>query len=265
MKFGRRVRKIFSSSRYRFISEQNINDSFYDLVARATGKYSLDICSGIDGILDKRFQSVDIQKHEKPDEDELYAPDYLGNILACFAPSYVDDPDFVDENEALLDIPESYWKTIRIKHGIEHIAWRFQGFLFKWLYELLEPGGTLYIATPNLGYIVGVYNENRERQKYGEEPIYPVSEHIYCKQGVSWHMQQWVWFKLYSGGSPGDNHFCCHDSFSLGNMLYEIGFKRINIFDGHTLIVTCRKPSSEIVDVDTSSLELSVKSATGNR
>lgn len=255
--------RMVTGKRYRFVNEQSVMAGFNDVVKRAGDTYSLDICSGLDGIKDHRFQTIDILPEFEDEKGNHFHPDFCGDILAAFAPTFCEDENFLDKNAQVLDIDESYWKAIRIQDGVEYIPWRFQSFLYKWLYDLLEDDGSLLVATPNLAYIFGVYAANRERQKQGKMPVYPMSEHIYCKEGVSWHMQQWVWFKLYSGGTPGDNHYCSYDSFSLGSVLYETGFRKIKIFDGHTLIAYARKIPLGKVRSDGDSLSMSIKSATG--
>ena len=257
-----KARKVLGKKKFRFVSEEFITNIFGDAVIRFGKDSCLDIGSGVDGVLDDRFISLD-EKADLPLKEgdgvasrypdkvgKVFHPNYVGDIKALFAPGYCDNAEFVNDNQGLLSLPEGAWKAIRAKHIIEHIPWRYAEKCIEWMCNLLEDGGVVYIATPNLEFISKVYSVNLERQKAGEPVSYPLHEHAYFRQGVQWDMQRWANFKIFSGGSPGDEHRACFDTELLVNLLWEAGFRKISVFSGHTLMALAYKVPQNRIEYD---------------
>lgn len=234
---------MFSKVPGRNISEGSIEATVIELAQRYGKSLCIDIGSGDDKNNSLRQEEL----IQTLDTREEFEPDYLGDIRTIFVP---DDPDKPTKiNESLLSIRKNHYMLIKLQHVVEHIEWIYQEFLYRWIMDLLAPGGVVYIATPNLEYALGVYYVNRKKQIRGKEVKYPIDEHIYFKPGVTSDMQRWVNFKLFSGCSPGDYHHCCYDRQWLGDMLLSSGFDNISIHDGSTLKAIAYKPGMQQFDV----------------
>jgi predicted SAM-dependent methyltransferase len=115
-------------------------------------------------------------------------------------------------------------------HSIEHIGWRkLSKTLAEW-YRVLEPGGKVHIATPNLKFICEAYLQNDKvwyedlRRMRPEEKEHIVLNGFHCHS-------LWANFKLYSSGAGGDEHMACFDAFTMKHALSVAGFISIKILD----------------------------------
>lgn len=227
----------------RNISEQGIENAIITMAEQHGREFCIDIGSGEDKNSPLRendlIQTLDIRKE--------FSPDYVGDMRCLFAPDY---PASIDDYPDLLRIPTNNYMLVKLQHVVEHIEWIYQEFMFRWILDILAPGGMVNIATPNLEYIVGVYVVNRKKQRKGTEVRYPIDEHTYFKPGVESDMQRWVNFKMMSGCSPGDYHHCMYDRYWLYEMLCNTGFERISIYDDATLKVVAYKPQLQQFDVN---------------
>lgn len=231
---------MFSKNPGRNISEGAIEQTVHESVQRHGKMLCLDIGSGDDENNPLRQAGL----IQTLDNREEFSPDYFGDIRAIFV------PDFSSEvSVGLHGLGKNHYMLIKLQHVVEHIEWIYQEFLWKWVMELLAPGGMVYVATPNLEFALGVYYENRKKQIRGKNVKYPIDEHTYLKPGVTEDMQRWVNFKLFSGCSPGDYHHCCYDRQWLGNVLLSTGFENISIYDGSTLKAMAHKPGMQQFNV----------------
>ncbi len=214
----------------RNISEGKVDSLLYTTANRHGCEFCLDIGAGQDKHPD--FQTLDIIAD--------FEPDYIGDMRCLFATGYMER---VDEYPSLETIPNNHFEVIKLQHTVEHVEWIYQDFMFRWIMDILAPGGLVYIGTPNLEYAVGVYVANRQKQLSKQEVKYPMDEHVYLKPGIPSDMQWWVNFKLFSGCSPGDYHHCMYDRYSLYAQFEKIGFDKISIFDDSVLKAIAYKPA----------------------
>lgn len=222
------------------ISERAIDDVVMSVINEYGERACLDIGAGDDE--NNAFKQAGLI--QTLDSRPEFNPDFLCDMRTLFVPDY---PSEIDK--PINGLRKNQYMFIRLQHIVEHIEWIYQEFLYKWLMELLAPGGMVYIATPNLEYAVGVYYKNRRNQLKGKDVKYPIDEHIYLKPGVQSDMQRWVNFKLFSGCSPGDYHHCCYDRQWLGEILVTSGFDNISIYDGSTLKAVAYKPGMQHFNV----------------
>lgn len=203
----------------KYVNEQSI-DQMIDGYERQYEKgLCLDVGAG--NVNNGKYQRLDVS----PDHD----PDILVDVKDLF--------DFDPSNSDINAIrpKEVSYMLVRLHHVAEHIEWIHQKRLFYWACELLMPGGMVAIATPNLEYVMGVYQINLKNREWAKPMKYPVEEHPYLNVDVHSDMQWWTNFKLFSGGSPGDHHFAAYDRWSLCDMLAYSKFTDIKVHDGATL------------------------------
>ena len=161
--------------------------------------------------------------------------EYVGDIRALITKDY--DINFYPDFQQL---HTAQFEGIRCIHVLEHIQWIYQNTFLRLLHDLLEPGGILYLETPDLKWIMMSYSKNRKKKRF------PTTEHPELKDDKDLlQFYQWVNFKLYSGCSPGDFHHCCYDKDFLTHVLLLTGFESISIKTrGGTLSGIVRKPKS---------------------
>lgn len=226
-----------------------------DTVLNVDNTCCLDIGSGINN--NKKWQTIDnriipIKDNEDKDTGKLFTPNYLIDVRAIFAPGYCDNTEIVNKYPDIKKIKYNYWDMVNMSHFVEHIEWIYQDFLFRWVFDLLIDGGFVYIDTPSLEYILGVYSENRKLQKRGKPVKYPVYEHEYLSKEIQSDMQKWIQYKLYSGCSPLDYHHCHYDAYFLTDILLKAGFTKINISNADVLVCIAYKPGVDNVTIEES-------------
>lgn len=202
----------------------------------------LDVGTGADESVVGHINEFDITIPEACttlDIIQKFNPDIHGDLRAIIEPG---DLVTVERYPQLATILPNTFSLVRLSHFVEHIAWIHQELLLEWIYSILEPGGMVYIVTPNLEFITKIYTKNIKRIKKGLEPKYPLDEHSYCKAGVAHHMQYWTNFKLFSGCSPGDYHHTCYDEYLLGSHLVDKGFTNVVISSTTEVIAVAYKP-----------------------
>jgi hypothetical protein len=204
--------------------------------------YCLDIGSG--GTENRYYKRLDINKlttvHDKDGKVvRQVMAHYVGDVRSMFAPGYMDD---IDQYPDLLELPDNHWKLISMHHILEHVSWIHGGGFLNWVSDLLVPGGMVVISVPNVEFCVRVYLQNIDKYDIGEDLVYPIHEHPYFERDKSWHIGWWLSFKLFSGGSPGDHHYAAYDKRVLGNLLNQVGFVNVRIYDGETLMAVAYKP-----------------------
>ena len=193
------------------------------------------------------YVGVDIH-NEFPDGENMIQADVdlVGDVRCLFAPDY---REHLSDYPDLARLRPGSYMVVRAAHFVEHVEWIYMEVLFDWVFSLLAPGGLFYAVTPSLEYAVGVYLVNRRRQKKGKPVSYPVHEHDYLKEGVSYDMQRWVNFKLHSGCSPGDYHFTSYDAELLAGMYRYTGFENVCVYNGQYLKAIGYKPDDAGSDV----------------
>ena len=233
---------------YRYTNEESIKKIVDAAVLRHGKEYCLDIGCGISPV--DGCQTLDIKEEMYFEEDgkvvRTVRPDIVGDIRQLFAPGYMDE---LEDDSSLLEIPEDYYKGIMLHHIVEHIEWIYTDFFMRWVYNVLEDGGLVSIATPNAEVAARVYVENCDRIKEGRNVAYPSYEHPYCKEGIPWHVNKWLNFKFYSGCSPNDYHHSMFSSYALGCMLDEQGFEKISIYDGESIRALAYKSPAKMLDI----------------
>lgn len=133
--------------------------------------------------------------------------------------------------------PDNTFSEIRSIHSIEHIGWRKGKKTLQEWYRVLDLGGRVHIATPNLKWIMEAYLENGKKwvedfnRMSQEERKYLAVNGSYCHT-------LWANFKIFSSGSGEDLHMACYDAFLLTSLMAEVGFKNIVVLhDADSLIV----------------------------
>ena len=224
--FGKRKNKSLIYKKMRGVSmvSENAIRRIHD---KAIESYDKKECLEI-GLNDESKDCVTVDFGDKAD--------YSGDIRGCFAQHGGYEP--VLEIESL---PIEYWKIVKLVHTVEHIEWLYQQVMFNWIYSLLEPGGMIYVDTPNLDYIVQVYNRNIELLNKGLSPEYPYNDHPDFDSMSLDNLVPWVNYKLFSGCSPNDYHHTCYNNLWLGQMLSKCGFCKIKIFAGKSLLAIAEK------------------------
>jgi len=162
--------------------------------------------------------------------------EFRGDILALVAPH--DYPP--EENEGVMKLRGMKFAEIRAVHFIEHIPWIWIDGLFKLFYDLLEPGGRLYIEVPDGLYVMATalrsMAPNRLRwlwrlvTRRKKRFAFPVKEHPrLTRSGDPEQFWEWVNFKLFSGCSKtrdgrGDYHHSVFCVDFLRRKLEKAGF-----------------------------------------
>lgn len=224
----------------------NVSSTSYNAVARFIVKLETE---------SEKMYCLDIGSNKQNDKyntvDFVDGADYVGDVRGLFAPQSGSEP-----SQSLLTIPEGFFKLIKVSHLIEHIEWLYQDSLFEWLYVLLQDGGHIIIDTPNLDYVIKMYNKNMKRLESLEKLDYPLSDHPDFNSGNESDMitrfVPWVNFKLYSGcsfdGEHNDYHHTMYNIYWLGQVLERAGFSSIRIFEGQSLYgVACKKEQNSWV------------------
>lgn len=175
--------------------------------------------------------------------------DYVGDVRALFAPQ-----GGYTITESLLSLPEHFFQLVRLSHFIEHIEWLYQRALFEWLFEFVADDGHIVIETPNLDYIINMYQDNMHKLARGKQISYPYREHPdFYTDGetvdlVS-HFVPWINYKLYSGcsyeGTYYDYHLACFNAYWLGLLLEQAGFVTVRIYSGKSLYAVASKPGGD--------------------
>lgn len=219
------------------ISEPAMDRMIKDAAEKYEKALCLDIGAGI--IKDDNFTSNDIR--------DDFGVDIMGDIRSLFVSDYAKNLEAYPDLDT---IKPNHYMVIRLNHIVEHIEWIYQEVFLDWVFKMLAPGGFVCIATPNLEFVAKVYLDQLKRQRVGKKVIYPHNEHSYCQEGVPSHMQKWVNFKIFSGCSPGDYHFCMYDRRFLHDVLIQMGFRDLKFFDGPILRVIAYKPKQQNMSVD---------------
>ncbi len=205
------------------VSSREINR----LVSQYTEKYGRGYCLDIGGENNNdKFTIVNMKGKNV---------DFMGDIRSAFAPGFTSDA-----YPQLDKIPRDHYMLVQMIHTVEHIEWIYQDTMFQWVYDLMHPGGLLYIVTPNLEYIVKWYLRGVGKKSNLK---FPRHEHPDIKISTrSYDFQRWIWFKLYSGGSTGDHHHVCYDAESIGCIIEDSGFSNIRMNESGVLQVIAVKP-----------------------
>ena len=170
------------------------------------------------------------------DMNKAVDPDIHGDIRAIFCPDY--DLEDYPQLTGIADAKETFTDIIAV-HIIEHVQWIYQHDMFAWFEQLLEPGGTLHIETPNLNYIAQVYLKNKrwrwasfvERLNGRKVKLFPEGQHAMCPTGMDEvELRWWTNYRLFSGCGRGDYHHCIFDAVLLRNVLQKF-FKKVKVLE----------------------------------
>lgn len=163
----------------------------------------------------------------------------VGDVRVLFIPQ-----DFEGEiPSALKHLDTSHTKSglglfdrIRLFHFVEHIHWYNQPSMWRWLWLLLDEGGMLEIATPDLEYVLKTYTKQLRKFSFFSRKVrFPQEEHPDISGHSPADLSRWVTFKLYSGGSYSpesglhDYHLGLYDRYRLQHDLETAGFRAIKI------------------------------------
>lgn len=105
------------------------------------------------------------------------------------------------------------------EHMIEHITWQEGLFMLKECNRVLKPNGTIRIATPDLGAIIGLYNNNSD----------PSAERY-----IKWITDRYLWLNIYKASFVINNafrnwhHRFLYDGELLELALNDCGFTNIH-------------------------------------
>jgi len=224
--FGRRknVNFLYSSMKgISMVSENTIRRIHNKILEVNDKKECLEI-----GLNDESEECVTVDFGDKAD--------YSGDIRGCFA-----QHGGYESVVTIESLPIEYWKVVKLVHTVEHIEWLYQEAMFNWIWSLMSPGGILYIDTPNLDYIIRVYNRGVSFLNKGFKPEYPYNDHPDFDSMSIENFIPWVNYKIFSGCSPNDYHHTCYNSLWLGQMLLKCGFSKIKIFAGNSLLAVAEK------------------------
>lgn len=209
---------------YTKLDEKELSDVLLRLFNGSIKETRLDIGSG-----GKNVDYITIDKHNDAD--------ITGDIRCCFAPVYRDS---YKKYKQLKNIKNGYYAFIRLSHVVEHIEWIYQQWMMDWVYSITRDGGWVYIATPNLSWIVDQYILKDDTL---------VLEHPDLT-GEPADFVKWMNFKLYSGASTnrfvkgctdGDFHLCMYDAELMNEILSRSGFVDIHIAETETLSCIARR------------------------
>ncbi len=185
----------------------------------------------------------------------------VGDLRTIIAPQDYDreypDLDFLKTGTSE-DL--NLYEEIIIKHFIEHIHWLYQPTLIKFLFNILNVGGTLEVETPDLEWIIKTYINGRgnwlkrliakkNTQSVKSVAYFPDNDHPEISKQTLPNLSRWTAFKLYSGGSYNkgaevrDYHLGLYDKERLSFELTQVGFTAgiRRVFKGGTLKVLARK------------------------
>lgn len=145
------------------------------------------------------------------------------------------DLDYVSSMDVVPTEDNVFAEIVSI-HSIEHIEWR-KGYktLREW-YRVLAPGGRVYIATPNLRWIMQSYLDNGKVWAADLMSMHP-EEQLHLEIDGSHIHTLWANFKIFSSGGVGDNHYACYDAFLLGLLLKKAGFTDIKVLEDDAALV----------------------------
>jgi len=227
MRFFRRSQ--VKQSYISYVSERSVRGLHDTILRTEEPKYCLEI--GLNG---KSEDCITLDLGSKAD--------IVGDIRGAFAQHGGYKP--VEEIEKL---PLDYFHLIKAVHVIEHIEWLYQQVMFDWFFDLIAPGHYLYVDTPNLDYIIEIYNNGIQSMNKGNKLEYPMSDHPdFTKDRYIENFTPWVNYKIFSGCSPGDYHHTCLNSIWLGNLLHAAGFENIKIHSGRSLIAIAMRPKESL-------------------
>jgi len=134
---------------------------------------------------------------------------------------------------------------IRAIHVIEHQLWRETlATLTEWV-RVLKPGGTIFIATPNLRFICQAYIDARAgNEDYFRKDcdIMTDGERDIMSIDGSVDVAFWTNFKIMSSGGKWDQHFACYDATMLTDLFIKAGASKVETqHDGDSLVMKATK------------------------
>ncbi len=129
-----------------------------------------------------------------------------------------------------IPVDDDSFDEISSIHSIEHIGWRKGLSTLKEWHRVLKPGGKLYIACPNLEFIMRAYLQNGALWYEDFQRMHPDEKAHLGVGGIHSHTL-WANFKLFSSGDGGDEHMACYDKYLLTALLREAGFQKIVLVD----------------------------------
>jgi GT2 family glycosyltransferase/ADP-heptose:LPS heptosyltransferase/predicted SAM-dependent methyltransferase len=132
--------------------------------------------------------------------------------------------DIVHDLNKSLPIGDSCVKEILANHVVEHVSWRqFPVILRDW-YRVLVKDGVLFIRTPNLEFIMNMYNLKKTTPEHKDD------EEFIIKNFGSVTHSMYAILKLFSGQDyPSNFHFACYDPITLRDLCLREKFYRVKI------------------------------------
>lgn len=129
-------------------------------------------------------------------------------------------------------------------HIFEHLDRTRKLEILKEWHRILKPGGTLYIAVPDLEVLCGMYLN--AIKNYGNDESKDVADRV---------------MRIVHGGQafPQDKHFYGYSFASLENFLKIAGFKKAERFDTRNLPFTRNKDDDSLTTLNNTLISLNVK------
>jgi len=223
--------------RIHIVKDSAINKRLENIVEPLEKNDILDLGSGMDT---GKFLRLDIDKNTNPDfHMDLRA-------FCGIAPYDKDLYRYCDVR--LLD---RQFNVIRAIHFLEHIEWIYQETILSQLKTMLIGEGCLFIEVPSLRYIIDMYNKQIDGKLLkGKLSSFPDGEYTFSDSDPM-NIYKWLNFRIFSGCSPGDNHKCLYDIYSLHYALEKIGFEHIILSNESTIKCLAFAPeSAEYLDIE---------------
>lgn len=215
---------------YKRVTRSSIDRIITHVVTTFDKEFLLDLGSGDD---------PDSAKYIRVDIDEKTNPDILCDLRTAIGVAPYSD--LIYKYPDINKLTYGGYKLVRAKHIVEHIEWIYQEALFRWIYELLDYDGIIYIETPNVDHAIYVYKTCMDNYILNKKFDYPCHEYAGLKDNDVLDLIKWLNFKLHSGCSPGDYHLTSFTPLLLYNLLKDSGFKSILINDGETILAIASK------------------------
>lgn len=154
-------------------------------------------------------------------------------------PDY-DDLDFVCELDAV-PVDDGTFERVRASHVIEHVPIDRvrRTVLPEWL-RILEPGGTLWVDTPNIERNVRLYSNGGWEADFAR--LKPHEQERLMLNGVP-NKTMWLTFKVFSTEHALNCHYWGPDPDLLTMLFEEAGFVNVRVVQTEpSVIVEGRKP-----------------------
>jgi predicted SAM-dependent methyltransferase len=122
-----------------------------------------------------------------------------------------------------LPFPDNCASELLSNHSIEHVSWLDVEFVVKDWFRVLQPGGRLFLRTPDLEFICKTYLERKTTKEH------PVDESNMVRIFGDCGPSEWANIKLFAGQNySGNFHMFALDMDMATRLFTRCGFKKIS-------------------------------------